>query len=174
MHSRLLSFTIIAALGFAPLSSHSDARAAEPVVGQQILVECPPWEWAPSQLPDVTYELCFNDIDHCAEAEIGDAVCIPSLGYHDVWVTAIEYQNGEPVYYDGDVVVIERLSNADFSGDGIVGYTDLGFVINNFGMVGENPVDLDGDGIVGHRDFALFAQAFGKCVNASGTIYESC
>ena len=36
-------------------------------------------------------------------------------GVHDVWVTAIDYQSGEPVYYDGDIVSIDRaVKNADF------------------------------------------------------------
>jgi hypothetical protein len=174
MHSRLLSFTAIAALSFAPFAPNGDARAADPFAGQEVLVECPSWEWAPSQIPGVSYEICFNDIEHCAEAAIGDAVCIPSLGDHDVWVTAIDVQNGEPVYYDGDVVSIQREVSSDFTGDGVVGFTDMSFLVSVYGDTGSSPADLDQDGIVGFLDFSVFATAYGKCVNASGTIYERC
>jgi hypothetical protein len=120
------------------------------------------------------YELCFDDIDHCVVAEIGSSVCIPGLGTHDVWVTAIDYQDGEPIYYDGDIVPIERLNSADFDENGIVGFSDFSQFSDQYGEVGESPADLDGDGIVGFLDFSQFSSAFGKCVNESETVYTEC
>jgi hypothetical protein len=43
-----------------------------------------------------------------------------------------------------------------------------------YGADNGNLADLDGDGAVGFSDFAQFAKAFGKCVNASGSLYEPC
>ncbi len=174
MHSRFVSITAIAVISLAPISWQTDSRAAVWSGGQEVLIECPSWEWEPSQIPGVLYEICFDDIEHCSEADIGDSVCIPSLGYHDVWVTAIDYQGNEPIYYDGDIVAIERVTSADFSGNGSVGFSDLSFFSNSYGALGENPADLDGDGVVGIQDFGKFSQAFGKCVNPSGTVYEPC
>jgi hypothetical protein len=174
MHSRFVSVTAIAAISLLAIFANLEASATDWPNGQEILVECPVWEWAPSPVIGVEYELCFDDIDHCVLAEIGSSVCIPSLGAHDVWVTAIEYRDGEPIYYDGDIVPVKRVVNSDFSGDGAVGYPDLGLFINFFGEGHASPADLDGDGVVGFPDFSHFAEAFGKCVNASGTVYTDC
>jgi hypothetical protein len=106
-------------------------------------------------------------------AVIGEPVCIPSLGVHDAWVTAIDYQNGQPIYYDGDVVPIKREKNADFSGDAIVGFADFGGFAQFFGG-GSGPGDFDEDGVVGFLDFFEFSEAFGKCVNENGTVYRPC
>jgi hypothetical protein len=173
MHSRFGSITAIAAISFLTISWNTNADAETWFDGQEILIECPPWEWAPSQIPGVEYELCFDDINHCTVAEIGDPVCIPSLGVHDVWVTAIEYQNGQPIYYDGDVVPIKRGKSADFSGNAMVGFADFGRFAQLFGG-GSGPGDLDGDGVVGFGDFSEFSEAFGKCVNQNGTVYRPC
>jgi hypothetical protein len=105
---------------------------------------------------------------------MGDAVCIPSLGTHSVWVTAIDHGSGEPIYYDSDIVLIERVKNADLSGDGVVGVGDFNLFRQLFGDQGGSAADLDGDGIVGFPDFALFTRAFLKCVSASGVVYEQC
>jgi hypothetical protein len=107
-------------------------------------------------------------------AEIGSSVCIPSLGVHDVWVTAIDRRSGGPIYYDGDIVSVERAKNADFTGDGVVGITDMGQFLQYFGGENGGPGDLNGDGVVGILDFSQFRRAYGKCVNASGTLYEPC
>ena len=174
MHSRFFSLYVLAAISFLPILSKTNANAADWFDGQEILVKCPVWEWEPSPIPNVEYQLCFDDFDHCTAARIGDSVCIPSLGTHDVWVTAVDNQSGEPVYYDGDIVPIDRVKNADFTGDDVVGITDMGLFIKFFGKRKKSPTDLDGDRIVGMLDFSLFTRAFGKCVNASETLFEPC
>ena len=174
MHSRFGSITAIAVISFSPIFWKTNVNAADWIDGQEILIECPSWEWAPSQIPGVEYELCFDDINHCTVAVIGDPVCIPSLGVHDVWVTAIDYQSGEPIHYDGDVVQVERLKSSDFTGDGVVGIADMGLFSQYFGGRNGGPGDLNGDGVVGILDFSQFRRAYGKCVNASGTLYEPC
>jgi hypothetical protein len=97
MHSKFVSISAIAAISLLPLISSTTASAIDSPDCQEILIECPVWEWEPSPVAGIEYELCFDDIDHCVVAEIGSSVCIPSLGAHDVWVTAIEYQDGEPI-----------------------------------------------------------------------------
>jgi len=173
MHSRFVSISAIAGISLLPIFWQTHASATDWFGGQEILVECPIWEWEASPISGIEYELCFDDIDHCTEAAIGDSVCIPSLGAHDVWVTAIGHLNGETVYYDGDIVPIDRVKTADFSGDGMVGFDDYFRFTKLFGG-GSGPGDLDGDGIVGFLDYSIFAGAFGKCTNESGTIYEVC
>jgi hypothetical protein len=173
MHSRFVSISAIAVISFLPILSKTNVNAADWFDGQEILIECPVWEWEPSPISGIEYELCFDDIDHCTVAAIGDSVCIPSLGVHDVWVTAIDYRSGEPVYYDGDIVQIERVKNADFSEDGMVGFADFGFFSAFYGGSG-GPADFDEDGIVGFADFSGFCSAYGKCVNESDTTYNLC
>ena len=174
MHSKFVSISVIVAISFLPIFSSTNASAIDWPNGQEILIECPVWEWEPSPIAGIEYELCFDDIDHCAVAEIGDSVCIPNMGAHDVWVTAIDYQDGEPIYYDGDIVPVARMMSADFDGDSVVGFSDLGLFIQQFGQEFGSPADLDGDGIVGFADFSHFSVAFGKCVNESGTVYTEC
>jgi hypothetical protein len=174
MHSRFVSIPAIAVISFLSIFWLTNANAGNWFDGQEILVECPVWAWEASQIPGIEYELCFDDIDHCSVAEIGDSVCIPSLGVHDVWVTAIDNQSGGPIYYDGDIVTIVRVVSADFDGNGVVGFPDLGLFGEHFGDGSGSPADFDGDGIVGFLDFAQFANAFGKCVNESGTLYYLC
>jgi hypothetical protein len=174
MHSKFVSISAIAALSFLPIFSSTNASAIDWPNGQEILTECPIWEWEPSPIAGIEYELCFDDIDHCAVAEIGDSVCIPNLGAHDVWVTAIDYQDGEPIYYDGDIVPVARVMSADFDGNSVVGFSDLGLFVRQFGEEYNSPADLDGDGSVGFMDFSHFSSAFGKCVNESGSVYTEC
>ena len=174
MHSKWVSVSAIAVLGFLPVFASTNASAIDWPNGQEILVECPVWEWEPSPIPVAEYELCFDDIDHCVVAEIGSSVCIPNLGAHDVWVTAIAYQDGAPIYYDGDIVPIARMVSADFNGDSAVGFPDFGRFIQEFGKGPNSVADLDGDGRVGFPDFSHFVNAFGKCINSSGTIYTNC
>lgn len=173
MHSRFVSITAIAVISSLPIFWKTSANATTWFDGQEILIECPTWEWEASPIPGIEYELCFDDIDHCAVAAIGDSVCIPSLGVHDVWVTAIDNQSGEPIYYDGDIVPIARFESSDFTADGVVGFTDFSRFSYLYGG-GSGPGDLDGDGVVGFLDFSQFSTAFGKCVDASGTVYEPC
>lgn len=173
MHSRFVPITAVAAISLLPIFWNTNANALSWFDGQEILIECPIWEWEASSISGIEYELCFDDVDHCTLAVIGDSVCIPSLGVHDVWVTAIDNQNGEPIYYDGDIVSVARLKSADFTGDGVVGFEDFGRFNILFGG-GSGPGDLDGDGVVGFLDFGQFSDAFGKCVNAAGTVYERC
>ena len=173
MHSRFVSITAIAVISFSPIFWKTNVNAADWIDGQEILIECPVWEWEPSPLPGVEYELCFDDIDHCTVAAIGDSVCIPSLGVHDVWVTAIDNQSGEPIYYDSDIVPVLRAVNADLDGNSIVGFGDFGRFLQHFGG-GSGPGDLNEDGVVGFADFAHFSSDFGKCVNESSTIYDLC
>ena len=174
MHSRFVSITAIAVASFLPVSWSTNAAAEIWFDGQEILVECPVWEWEVSPIPSIEYELCFDNIDHCTVAEIGGSVCIPSLGVHDVWVTAIDYQGAELVYYDGDIVSVERVENADFTADGVVGMPDMFLFIQYLGGEYGGPGDLNGDGVVGFPDFFQLQRDFGKCVNASGTLYEPC
>jgi hypothetical protein len=173
MHSRFVSITAIAVVSILPVFWSTNAAAEIWFDGQEILVECPIWEWEASSISGIEYELCFDDVDHCTAAVIGDSVCIPSLGTHDVWVTAIDNQSGEPVYYDGDIVPVARFETSDFTGDGIVGFDDFSQFNILFGG-GSGVGDLDGDGVVGFLDFTLFSDSFGKCVNAAGTVYERC
>jgi hypothetical protein len=176
MHSRFVSISAIAVIIYMPIFWKNNANAADWFDGQEILIECPVWGWEPSPMPNIEYELCFDDTDHCAVAEIGDSVCIPYLGVHDIWVTAIDNQGAEPVYYDGDIVPVMRTNSSDFDGDDVVGYSDFGMFAVSFGNGNGSggSADLDEDGTVGFSDFAQFARAFGKCVNESGTIYEAC
>jgi len=173
MHPRFFSITAIAVLILLPIFWAANANAVYWSGGQEILIDCPTWEWGPSQISGVEYELCFDDINHCTVAQIGDSVCIPSYGAHDVWVTAVDYQSGVPVYYDGDIVPVTLYGNADFTGNSMVGFGDFGRFTQLFGG-GSGPGDLDGDGIVGFLDFGYFIRDFGKCVNASKTVYEPC
>ena len=174
MHSRFVSISAVAGIIFLPISWITSANAEYWFGGQEILIECPIWEWEASQISGIGYEICFDDIDHCTVAEIGDSVCIPSLGAHDVWVTAIDYQSGGSIYYDGDIVSVERLKSADYTGDGIIGMADMGRFLQYFGGEDGGPGDLNGDGVVGILDFSEFKSAYGKCVNESGTLYEQC
>ena len=173
MHSRFVSITAIAVINLLPIFWAANANATNWSAGQEILIDCPAWEWRPSQISGVEYELCFDDIDHCTVVQIGDSVCIPSYGVHDVWVTAIDYQSGAPVYYDGDIVPITLSGNADFTGDGVVGFLDFGRFVQLFGG-GSGLGDLDGDGVVSFPDLTIFIRDYGKCVNASETTYERC
>jgi hypothetical protein len=138
------------------------------------LGDCPVWSWGSSELPGVFYELCFDDTDHCTEANVGDAVCIPSMGPHDVWVTAIDDQGADPVYYDGEISTINRIRSADFDNTRIVGFPDVLTLIYDLGKTGVRATDIDGDLIVGFGDFFLILDAFGQCVNDSGHLYEAC
>jgi hypothetical protein len=174
VHSRFVSISAIAAISFLSFFWETNASATDQFGVQEILIDCPVWDWQPSLISNVEYELCFDDIDHCTAAEIGDAVCIPSLGTHSVWVTAIYRESYETIYYDSDIVLIERVNNADFTGDGAVGFADLGLFSQLFGDQSGSAADFDGDGTVGFTDFARFTRAFGKCVSASGAIYEPC
>jgi len=180
VHSRFVSISAIAVISFSSIFWKTDANAIDWPNGQEILVECPVWEWEPSKIPDVEYEICFDDIQGCTAAKIGDKVCIPEhsgrikLGFHDVWITAIDYQAGETTYYDGDIVPIARINSADFDGDGVVAFADFGRFTKFFGDGKKSPGDLNGDGVVGISDLSHFARAFGKCVNASKTLYEQC
>jgi hypothetical protein len=174
MHSRIVSITAIAVISFLPILWKTNANATDPYDGQAILIECPVWGWEPSPILGVEYELCFDDIDHCTVAKIGDSVCIPSMGVHNVWVTAIDNRSGEPIYYDGDIVPIERVNSADFTGDGAVGILDLGLFDRYYGGTNGGPGDLDGDGVVGFPDYGQFLLAIGKCVDASGALYVPC
>jgi hypothetical protein len=181
MHSKFASTAAIAALGLLPILWMTSAGAITWFDGQEILVECPVWNWTPSPIPGVEYQLCFDDADHCVPAAIGDSVCIPALGVHDAWVSAIDNRSGEPIYYDGDTVSIVREISADFNRDGVVDDSDwslfaafFGVVIRGFGGANANPVDLDGDGIAGFTDAAAFTRALGKCVNARRTLYRPC
>ena len=174
MHSRLVSITAIAVISFLPILWKTNAYATDWFDGQEILIECPVWRWEPSPILGVEYELCFDDIDHCTVAKIGDSVCVPSMGVHHVWVTAIDDQSGEPVYYDGDIVPVARINSADFTGDGAVGLLDFGLFDQYYGGKNGGPADLDGDGVVGIVDFGLFHSAYGKCVDTSGALYVPC
>jgi len=174
MHSRFVSVSAIAVISLLPTFWAPGAASANSADCQEILAECPVWEWAPSPIAGVEYELCFDDIDHCVTAEIGSSVCIPELGTHDVWVTAIDNRGAEPVYYDGDIVPIVRIVSSDFDGNGAVGFSDLGMFIDAMGRGNSSPADLDGDGIVGFLDFTRFAEDFGKCIDSTGTVYEVC
>ena len=146
MHSRILILGVIAAVGLADVCWPRTARAAEWFDGQEVLIDCPRWSWEASQLSGIVYELCFDDFDQCTVADIGDAVCIPGLGEHDVWVTAIDYQGADPVYYDGEIASISRVRSSDFDGDALVGFADL----------------------------FHFLDALTKCVSETGSLYEAC
>jgi hypothetical protein len=180
VHSRFVSIAAIAVVSFSSVFWKIDANANDGPVGQEILIECPIWEWEPSAIPNVEYEICFDDIQGCTAANIGDKVCIlnhsgrTKLGVHDVWITAIEYRGGETIYYDGDIVSVARVNNADFDGDGVVTIADFGLFTKFLGQGNKSSGDLDGDGVVGISDLPHFSRAFGKCVNASKTLYEPC
>ena len=174
MHSRIFTSAMVATFSVAVVFLPKIASAIEWYDGQEILVECPSWQWESSGLSGITYELCFDDIDHCTAADIGDSVCVPSLGEHDVWVTAIDDQGGDPVYYDGEVVSIHRVRGADFSGNGMVDFSDLFLLLDQLGAVGEIGGDLDGNGVVDFEDLWIFLESLGKCVSDTGQLYEAC
>jgi hypothetical protein len=165
---------VIATFGVADVIWPETASAAEWYDGQEVLVDCPSWHWEPSPVSGVAYELCFDDVDHCTVAEIGDAVCVPGLGQHDVWVTAIDGQGADPIYYDGDASAILRVRSSDFTGSGRVGLSDLFIWLDAMGATGESREDLDEDGVVALGDLWIFLDAFTKCVSESGSLYEAC
>jgi hypothetical protein len=174
MHSRILMSGVIATFGVTVVCWPKPAITAESYDGQEILVECPNWSWEASQIPGVLYELCFDDIDQCTVADIGDAICTPGLGVHDVWVTAIDYQGADPVYYDGEVASISRVRSADFNGNRVVELRDLFALLDMFGVTGESSEDLDGDGAVGLGDLMIVIGALGNCVSENGQLYAVC
>ena len=178
---------LIATFGVASIYWPKTASAAESDPDPQIvLVECPVWNWESSDIPGVGYELCFDDVDHCTTAGTGDSVCIPGMGAHDVWVTAIDHRSGTPVYYDGDIAPIERTLSADFNGNGRVGFLDLLAFID--AMTAPEPEghpkskaqtepsfgDMNGDNILSIGDLLLMFDAFGSCVSSTGYLYEAC
>ena len=127
---------VIATFGVANGIGPKTASAAEWFDGQEVLIDCPRWSWEASQSSGIVYELCFDDFDQCTVADIGDAVCIPGLGEHDVWVTAIDYQGADPVYYDGEIAPIRLARNADLDGDGLVGFRDFFILLDALGETG--------------------------------------
>ena len=174
MHSRILTISVIASLGVTTVCWPESASTDEWNDPQEVLVECPTWNWEASQISGVVYELCFDDIDQCTVAEIGDAVCVPGLGAHDVWVTAIDNQGADPVYYDGEVASIDRVRSADFDGDNEVGIRDLFRFLDMYEMIGEVSEDLDESGVVNFLDLLIFLDAYGKCVNEAENLYVAC
>ena len=174
MHLRILTIGVVATFCVAELFWAQAASAAGADAPQVVLVECPNWYWGASEMSGLRYELCFDDIDHCAAASIGDQVCIPSLGQHDVWVTAIDDQGADPVYYDGDIASIERIRSADVSGDGLVALWDLVLMVQLLGETGDYVEDLDADGRVTMFDIFAFIPAIGKCISSTGFLYEEC
>jgi hypothetical protein len=176
---------LIATFGVASVYWPKTAGAAESDP-QVVLVECPVWNWESSDIPGVGYELCFDDIDHCTTTGAGDSVCIPGMGVYDVWVTAIDYRSGTPVYYDSDVAPITRTLSADFNGNGRVGFLDLIAFI--YEMTAPEPEghpkskgptepsfgDMNGDDILSIGDLLLVLNAFGSCVSSTGYLYEAC
>ena len=174
MHSRILMIGVTATLGVACVLWPKTASATEWFDGQEVLVDCPSWHWEASRIPGIAYELCFDDVDHCTVADIGDAVCVPGLGEHDVWVTAIDYQGSDPVYYDGETASILRVRSSDFTGNGLVEISDLFIWLDALGLTGESSEDLDEDGVVALGDLWIFLDAFTKCVSETGQLYEAC
>ena len=73
----------------------------------------------------------------------------------------------------GDVIVVRFDQNpmrysppepecpADLDGNGIVGGSDIGLLLADWGQSG--PADLDGNGIVGGSDIGLMLAAWGPC-----------
>ena len=73
----------------------------------------------------------------------------------------------------GDVIVVRFDQNpmrysppesecpADLDGNGIVGGSDIGLLLVDWGQSG--PADLDGNGIVGGSDIGLLLAAWGPC-----------
>jgi len=174
MHSRILTIGVVAIFGVTVVCWPKKASSVEWYDGQEVLVECPSWDWEASQVPGVAYELCFDDVDHCTVAEAGDAVCIPGLGEHDVWITAIDYQGADPIYYDGDITRIRRARSADFDSSGLVDLRDLIIYLGRYGATGESSEDLDGNGVVDIGDLLIFLGALYKCVGEAGNLYEAC
>jgi hypothetical protein len=175
MVSRILMVALIATFSVVSASGPKPASAAEPESDRiSVLAKCPTWFWQASPIPNVGYELCFDDVDHCTPAEIGDSVCIPSLGDHDVWVTAIDGQSATPIYYDGDVAPIQRVRDADFDQSGLVGFPDIFVFLNELGKTGFNRSDLNGDRVVNLADFFVLLDGFGRCINEAGSLYEAC
>jgi hypothetical protein len=56
--------------------------------------------------------------------------------------------------------------DADFDGDGVVGFSDFSLLRSVFGKANPDP-DLDGDGLVGFSDFTLLRTSFGKAPGPS-------
>ena len=175
MHLRIVMIGTLAIFCVTAVFSPKTASTAEEEVEtQDVLAECPIWSWGASEIPGVFYELCFDDIDHCIEAYIGDEVCIPSMGPHDVWVTAIDHQGADPVYYDGEMASIDRIRSADFDDSGLVGFSDVFHFFNDLGKTGEMETDVDGNLTVDFVDFFLILDAFGKCISHTGYLYDTC
>ncbi len=64
----------------------------------------------------------------------------------------------------GDTVVVTPKEKSDFSGDGVVDFSDFFQFADVFGLQVEGEdarFDLNGDGAVDFSDFFIFADAFG-------------
>jgi hypothetical protein len=96
------------------------------------------------------------------------------LGRHDVWVTAIDYQGADPVYYDGELASINRVRSADISGNGEISILDLLYVISVLGETGDYTQDLNADGMVNMFDIFIIIENFGRCISSTGSLYEAC
>ena len=90
------------------------------------------------------------------------------------FLTAIDYQGADPVYYDGEIVSINRIRSSDFDGDALIGFADLFLFLDTMGATGDRREDLDGDGIVGFGDLMMLLDSLSKCVNETGSLYEVC
>jgi len=174
VHSRILTIVVVATFCVAESFWPKTASAAEVDDPQDVLVECPNWHWVASEIPGVSYELCFDDIDHCTAASLGDQVCIPDLGRHDVWVTAIDDRGADPVYYDGEFASINRIRSADISGNGRISLLDLLLLLSVLGETGDYAQDLNADGMVSMFDIFIIIENFGRCISSTGSLYEAC
>ncbi len=160
---------------------------------QEILTDCPRWTWTPAQwgpnhdiLPDPIYELCIDGF--CAEAVDEGISCLP-LGTnvpHDVTVRAYQpeeyrdYQVPEyPDVLESKISDVHRHLNADFDGDGIVGFSDVMIFLDRWHArrkkVKVDPeLDFDGDGNLTKNDWTVFFHHLTKCTSTNEDIYVVC
>ena len=123
--------------------------------------------------PDSGYDIVLGGIDSVVSAQFAGLpttatrlsparwqLSLSGAGYLLLTTAAPDTASIDP----GDSTVVDPGDPADFSGDGVVDFTDFFQFADVFGqpVEGEDArFDLDGDGVVDFSDFFIFADAFG-------------